>query len=319
MLREMGQYDRNQPVSMKELTSTAWKDTAASILKDLTANAAADAWDEIEELVIVPDGLLWYVPFEALQVGEGDQREPLIAKLRIRYVPTISMAVPDQRPRMRVARTGVVTGRLFPRDEEDVAMKAFGDLKSDDASVFAVPTRPIPPSALYSTQLDRLVVLTDLENDAEGPYDWSPVQIDKGKAGSKLAQWISLPWGGPDEIVLPGFHTAAENALKRGGTGHEVFLQVCGLMATGSRTLLISRWRDGGQTSFELVREFVRELPHRSASEAWQRSIRLAITRELDPNTEPRVRTQPIESPLKADHPFFWAAYMLIDTGAAVK
>ena len=318
MLRDMGHYDRNQPISSKELANDAWKDSAASILSALTGNAPPDAWDEIEELIVVPDGLLWYVPFEALQVGEGDQRESLIDKLRIRYVPTISMAVPDQRPRLRMARTGVVSGRLFPRDDEAVALRAFADLKSDDASVVAL-AKPIPPAAAYSTQIDRLVVLTDLDNDSTGPYDWSPLQIDKGKAGSQLSAWIALPWGGPDEIVLPGFHTAAENALKRGGAGYEVFLQVCGLMATGSRTILLSRWRDGGQTSFDLVREFVRELPHRSASAAWQRSIRLAITRELDPNTEPRVRMQPNDANPKADHPFFWAAYMLIDTGAEPK
>ncbi len=287
MLRDMGHYDRNQPISSKELANVAWKDSAASILNALTGNAPADAWDDIEELIVVPDGLLWYVPFEALQVGEGDQRESLIDKLRIRYVPTISMAVPDQRPRLRVARTGVVAGRLFPKDDEAVAQQAFADLKSDDESVVAL-AKPIPPSSAYSTQIDRLIVLTDLDNDSTGPYDWSPMQIDKGKVGSQLSSWIALPWGGPDEVVLPGFHTAAENALKRGGAGYEVFLQVCGLMATGSRTILLSRWRDGGQTSFDLVREFVRELPHRSASSAWQRSIRLAITRELDPNTEPR-------------------------------
>jgi CHAT domain-containing protein len=318
MLRDMGHYDRNQPVSSKELANKTWKQSAASILNALTGNAPPDAWDGIEELIVVPDGPLWYVPFEALQVGEGDQLEPLIAKVRIRYVPTVSLAVPDARPRLRVARTGVVAGRLFPRDDDDVAQNALADLKSDDASIAGL-SKPIPPFSGYSTQIDRLIVLTDLDNDSTGPYDWSPLQIDKGKAGSTLAAWISLPWGGPDQVVMPGFHTAAENALKRGGAGYEVFLQVCGLMATGSRTLLLSRWRDGGQTSFDLVREFVRELPHRSASDSWQRSIRLAITRELDPSTEPRVRMQANEATLTADHPFFWAAYMLIDTGAEPK
>ena len=42
--------------------------------------------------------------------------------------------------------------------------------------------------------------------------------------------------------------------------GNEVFLSVCGLMANGARTMLLSRWRTGGQTSFDLVREFIQEL-----------------------------------------------------------
>ena len=49
--------------------------------------------------------------------------------------------------------------------------------------------------------------------------------------------------------MLPGFHTAAEDALKRMNRvlpGNDMFLAVCGLMANGSRTLLLSRWRTGG-------------------------------------------------------------------------
>jgi CHAT domain-containing protein len=90
-------------------------------------------------------------------------------------------------------------------------------------------------------------------------------------------------------------------------------------MATGTRTILLSRWRDGGRTTYDLVREFVRELPHRSASSAWQRSVRLAVSSELDVQREPRVKSSSIATPLEAKHPFFWSGYMVIDTGAEPK
>ncbi len=163
-------------------------------------------------------------------------------------------------------------------------------------------------------------MLDDLDNDSKGPYDWAPMAIDRGKSSGSLAQWLKIPWGGPDQIVLPGFHTPAENGLKRGGSGEDLFLTVCGLMATGSRTILLSRWRDGGRTSYDLIREFVRELPHRSASDAWQRSVRLAQSADLDIAREPRVKDIPPESlPVRAVHPFFWGGYMLIDTGVVPK
>ena len=107
------------------------------------------------------------------------------------------------------------------------------------------------------------------------PLGWSPLVLDAGKIGSSLSDWIQLPLAGVDQLILPGFHTPAENALKRGGTGDEVFLAVCGLMASGSRTALISRWRVGGQSMIDLVREFVQELPHESAASAWRRSVLL--------------------------------------------
>ena len=104
LLRDMGQYDRNQPIGIKELANTSWRDVAAEVLKQLTANASADAWTPIEELIIVPDGLLWYVPFETLQIDNGTEKISLIDKVRIRYVPTIACAVPDKRPRRASVR-----------------------------------------------------------------------------------------------------------------------------------------------------------------------------------------------------------------------
>jgi tetratricopeptide (TPR) repeat protein len=319
MLRAMGLHDRTQPISYKELANTEWKEPAAELLQQLTGNAPAETWDQFEELIVVPDGMIWYLPFEALQIKVEDKYVSLIDKVRIRYVPTLSLTIPDPRPRKRLARTAVVAGRLFPKNDESAALATLATMQAEDPEVIRVPNKPVPPSALFTSTIDRLVVFSDLDNDAGGPYSWAPMDVDRGKPASDLASWMALPWGAPDELILPGFHTSAENGLKRAAAGHEVFLTVCGLMATGSRTILMSRWRDGGATSFGLVREFVRELPHRSASEAWQRSVRLAIDSELDILAEPRVKPPPTEMHVKASHPFFWSGYMLIDTGVQVE
>ena len=101
--------------------------------------------------------------------------------------------------------------------------------------------------------------------------------------------------------------------------GREIFLSVCGLMASGGRTLLLSRWRTGGQTSFDLVREFAQELPHASPTEAWQRSVFLAAGSRLNLEAEPRIKRTATEEPPTANHPFFWAGYLLIDSGTAPK
>ncbi len=63
------------------------------------------------------------------------------------------------------------------------------------------------------------------------------------------------------------------------------------------------------------MREFVQELPHESAASAWQRSVELARASELDPNAEPRVKASSADDVITADHPFFWAGYLLADTG----
>lgn len=320
MLREMGNYNRNQPLGLKELSSDDWKATSAALLQPLTAKAPAAAWDEFEELIIVPDGILWYVPFQALQIPSEEKMTTVLDKVRVRYAPTISLAIPDERPRPRVTRTAVVTGSIFPGSEKERAEQWLADLKEDDPIAFGLPVKPPPASAMLAKTFGRLIVLNDLNNLPRSPYGWMPMPVKGGARSGSLARWMQLPWGGPDQVVLPGFHTPAEKALKDGGTGRDMFLTACGLMATGSRTVLLSRWRDGGQISHELMREFVRELPHRSAAAAWQRSVRLAINRKLVWLQEPRVKDLPSDAPpLTAEHPFFWSGYMLLDTGVEPK
>ena len=87
-------------------------------------------------------------------------------------------------------------------------------------------------------------------------------------------------------------------------------------MASGARTVLLSRWRTGGQTSFDLVREFAQELPHTAPADAWQRAVLLATDSRLNLEAEPRVKRSTGEESPRASHPFFWAGYLLVDCGS---
>jgi hypothetical protein len=160
-----------------------------------------------------------------------------------------------------------------------------------------------------------LVVLDDIDDLQKGVFAWGPAQIDRGAPGSTVEAWMNLPWAAPDQLILPGFHTPAEDGLRGKDTGDELMLSTCGLMAAGVRTMLLSRWRTGGQMSMDLVREFLQELPHEDAASAWQRSVLLARSSELDPNLEPRLKGVEEGHLPRAEQPFFWSGYMLIDTG----
>ena len=122
---------------------------------------------------------------------------------------------PGQAPgRGAVDSTAVVLGRLYPRGRPRGGPRAFRRLAEVLPGTVALRS-PLPaPSAVYATLLHRLIVLDDLPINTEaGPYGWSPLPLDRGKPGSTLADWISLPWGGPDQIILPGYHTVAEDSL----------------------------------------------------------------------------------------------------------
>ena len=317
LLRSIGQIDKNQPVDLNTLRSDAWKHAARELLALLLSKADAGFLDNIDELVIVPDSTLWYVPFEALQVGTDDATEPLISRVRVRYTPTIALAIPDQRPATRVAKTAVVAGQLYPRDDTKISEQEFDRIRVAIPGATQLPAPLSVPSNLLAPFCDRLVVLQDIQTDSSGAYGWSPMQLDRGKPGSALSTWMTLPFGSPEQVVLPGFHTSAESALKRGGNGDEMFLAACGLMASGSRTILLSRWRTGGQSSYDLMREFVQELPYTAAANAWQRSVFLKRHDDLFIEREPRVKPSNLVVDVKSSHPFFWAGYILLDTGTS--
>jgi len=322
LLRAMGHYQSNYELSTKELRDTAWKKPAEQVLASIIEGSRADFTQPFDELVIVPDGLLWYVPFEALQVVVDDKSHPLISRFRIRYAPLASLAVPTGRFRAPEGSTAVVVGKLFPRDEDAVAQEAFGELAEVVPGAMALRS-PLPgPSAVYASLFDRLIVLDDLGVSGEGPLGWSPVPLDRNKPGGSLSDWLALPWGGPEEVILPGFHTAAEDSLKgmnRAAPGREIFQTICGLMSSGTQTVLLSRWRMGGQSSFRLIREFTQELPHTSPADAWQRAVFLAAASRVDLEAEPRIKRTPGDEILRGNHPMFWAGYMLVDPGVTPK
>jgi hypothetical protein len=321
LLRAMGQYEPNRELSVDEIDRADWKVPSQELLAAILKGSKADFSKPFEQLIIVPDGMFWYVPFEALQVEVDGELMPLIRRFQIRYAPTVGLAIPDGRGRKPPGNVAVVTGRLFPHEDPAASRAAF-DRIAEVVPGAAALAAPLPaPAALYATLLDRLIVLDDVVAPPPGdPYGWAPIQIDGSKPGNTLGDWLALPWGGPEVVVLPGYHTPAETALKRigpNGAGTDMFLSVCGLMASGVRTVLISRWRTGGKTSADLIREFVQELPFTTPADAWQRAVLLAQDSRLDLTAEPRIRNGAVDEPPKAAHPFFWAPYMLVDSGSS--
>jgi CHAT domain-containing protein len=322
MLRDMGQYGANHEMTVKDVSDAKWKQSAAQTLKTLLANSPADLSQSFNELVIVPDGILWYLPFEALQTPVGGELQSLISRFHIRYSPTLSLCTSPGPGHSSAVNTAVVLGKLYPHDDNAVAQKAFAEFAKVVPGAEAVRVPAPAPSSIYSILSRQLVVFDDVPGPEKTPYDWNPEPVERGKSGNTLDDWLLLPWGGPDVVVLPGYHTASEEALRhirRELPGNEMFLSVCGLMANGSRTLLMSRWRTGGQTSYDLVREFTQELPRTPPADAWQRAVLLAMDSRLNLEAEPRIKRSASDDPPKAVHPFFWAGYMLVDCGDRVE
>lgn len=313
-LRAIGNLDGNGVLTMQQLTDPAWKVAAREALDAFLLNSKVNFGQSFEELIIVPDGQLWYFPWEAAMVG--DPPTTLLSKTRIRYAPTNGLIFNPLNTRSNRLELGVVLGKLHPRGEAKLGDEFLEKLAAKLPGTKQLKGGLNVPSPMFAGLLDQLIVLDDITTVDRGGIDWAPTNLDKSAAGT-LANWLQLPWKRTDVVVLPGFHSLAETTIRdaRLGNGQELFLSSCALMATGARTVVLSRWRPGGASSYELARNFLQELPYAGAAAAWQRSVQLVSESPLDFAHEPRIRAAANPPELKADHPFFWAAFMVIDSG----
>jgi hypothetical protein len=320
-LRDLGNYDGSREMTVEELQSDEWQKSGAKLYQALLEGASLSP-TAMKELIVVPDGLTWYVPFEALVAKVDDQSTPLATLATVRYAPTVGLAFSFEGTWRRVQRTGLAVGEMIPGDKPEERLAATAELQA----VLAGATPLAPPMAASSpavaSVLDALVVLADIDAQGEDPLAWAPLPLDRAEQAGALEQWLLFPGVGPQRVILPGMHTLAERGGKtsrrRGATaepGDELFFASCSLMASGAETMLLSRWRVGGQSTLDLVREFMQGAPNMPAAAAWQRSVQLAMEMPVDPVAELRVKAPKEGTELTAKHPFFWAGYMVVDSG----
>lgn len=323
LLRAVGNFGRNRTFTAKELASEEWQATASQFANQLFNDSRLDL-NQTTELIIVPDGVLWHVPFELLAPKIGGNSKMLIERIPLRYAPTAGFALGDTTPPRPVRTTGIVP----PSGSGSQGEAVVADLEGAVANAVRLGSSMVVPSPVVASVIEQLVVLQEVDLDPAKPYGVSPLPIDRTGNQGGLDAWLRLPVADCQRILLPALHTSAETGLKasrrrsrtggdQGQTeGTELFHLSCSLLASGAKTVLVSRWYVPGQTSRELVREFVRELPNMAADQAWQRSVLLAQRMPLDPEQEPRMKRpdSPADIP-DATHPFLWSGYLLVDTG----
>jgi tetratricopeptide (TPR) repeat protein len=317
VLRDLGNYDANHQLTLADLGKHPWEKSAQAVYRTLFHKSGVNLAMKFDELVVVPDGMLWYFPFEVLPPGESEH-EPLLTKVRLRYAPTIGLSVAEKITQPQHPQVGLVFGKLHPREEDATWKEAKKQMEENLAGSTIWPGAPSGGQATYRLLFDQFLVLDEIKPSEGEPYDFQLGSNEKNKSAHVMSDWMSAALGGPRQVLLPGFRTSAENCFKKGThDGSDVFLATCGLMSTGTRTVLLSRWRMGGQTSYDLTREFTRELPNLSAAEAWQRSVELAMASPLLADREPRLKKPAaLDTQLPpAAHPLFWSGYMLVDRG----
>jgi tetratricopeptide (TPR) repeat protein len=326
LARSLCLFDPVGAVPTSRLAEGDWRGSMERIERMLFENSKVTLAEGIDELVIVPDGWLWYVPFELLPVASsrpGPDEVGGVRRLRdtcrIRYAPTRSLAVMRFEPQA-AGTVGVHVGRMLRSDKTADAGETLAHVGAAVESVAALTADGDVPVPVAAAVCDTLVVFDELAGD--GPVaTWPFLPLGAGKGTLTFGDWLAPPLKRPQRVLLPGLQTAVAGGLEKvpARPGDDVFFATTDLLAAGARTAVVSRWRMGGKTCTDLMTEFLREATAADGSPApaaWQRAVDVVLAEEPDVAREPRIKLSGDSLLEKPVHPLLWAGYMLIDCGA---
>lgn len=262
--------------------------------------------DTVRHLIIVPDGALWRVPFQALQTPRG---KFLIEERAVSYAPSLSAlaVLLERRTRRSAAQPFMLAlgdpanpaaGRL-PEAAREV--QSIGRLYGPERSAVFVD-QAATESAFRSAVAKASVihVATHGVLDDNNPM-YSHVKLAAGAAtdpatDGRLEAWELLDIKiNADVAVLSACQTAS-GAI---GGGEGVVGLSWALFAAGASTAVVSQWEVDSASTTSLMIDFHRRLlTPKSAGAATSDALReSAINLMQDP---------------KFRHPFYWAGFVVI-------
>lgn len=287
----------------------SWKEDAVKLRRLLIPEDTTITSEKFDELIIVPDGPLWYLPFDLLPFLEADS--PLFGEqIKIRYAATPALALRPVSATPASNKIGIATGKFFaPRDLE--LNQQIAD------SIVEVVTDPVrlpdannTPTALMGSEIGHLAIAAPQTPNTSDILLTPMAPYEQGNPLGNLAAWLRFPTQVPTNVVLAGFRTPV--GVGRMGDGSEVFGTLTTLNVAGVRNVLISRWAVGGNSTAILLKEFLQELPFIGMNESWQRAKLVLLGTNLDPAGEPLLTQAEHESEgLTGKQPLFWSGYMI--------
>ena len=302
----------------------SWKEAGAAIRDRLLPDDTILTSSRFDQLIVVPDGPLWYLPFEILplkQLSQEDQPEnpeptedaaiPLLGeKIAVRYAATPGLAMKPVAPPATNKAIGLASSKFFaPRDPEMEESMLQGIVDGMKEPV-RLPLSADVPSSFLGGRVGHLVVAAAQNANLKNPLSANVGGYDRSSPQGSLAAWIRFPAKAPASVAMMGFRTPVDQGQM--GDGNEIFMMLAGLQVAGVRDILISRWAVGGESSAMMLRELTQELPFIGLRESFARARVVLQNSALDPSAEPLLaRAEADIEDLSGSYPLFWAGYLI--------
>jgi CHAT domain-containing protein len=323
------------PITRNDLTAqvTAFRQQLAR--RDLTFRAAANKLHEVlisparaelqgkRTVVIVPDGVLWELPFQALTDTNGHY---LIEDHAISYAPSLTVLremtrVRHQKhganselnllaignPELRNAigeRVSLVhrDEKLQPLPEAEKEVTMLGQLYGPRSAIYIGPDAREDRFKQEAGRFNVLHLATHgILNDASPMYSQIVLaQSDSGEDGLLEAWEIMKLHLNADLVVL----SACESGLGRVGVGEGMIGLTWALFVAGSPTSVVSQWKVESSSTAQLMVEFHRNLLAKTPK------LKLSKAKALQKAALTVLGNKNFR------HPFYWAGFILVGDGS---
>ncbi|HZS44850.1 MAG TPA: CHAT domain-containing tetratricopeptide repeat protein [Blastocatellia bacterium] len=275
-------------------------------------------------LVIVPDGVLWELPFQAL-TDSGNHY--LIETSAISYAPSISVLAEMEKVHRKRAEassnstTLIAFGNPAVSDLTSSRVKAIerdaslGELPDAEAEVKGI-------AEIYGAKQSKVYVKSDarkdlfeaeaskyrivhlathaLLNNASPMYSQVVLAAD-GKQDGLLEAWEIMNLNlNADMVVM----SACETARGRVGAGEGVIGLSWSLFVAGSPTTVVSQWKVDSAATSQLMQEFHRRLNSHNQTE-----------KALSKSEAMREASLKLLRDRRYSNPFYWAGFVLMGDG----
>ena len=307
---ELEQAIKNFRSDLLDYTSWDVKVSSQKLHQWLIAPIATDLTRaQVQTILYAPDGQMRYIPLSALYNG----RQWLIEQYRINYLTALSLM--DLAPRPQ--RPPQVLAAAFTDSNSQIQIGdkgfQFGALPAANQEITSVQKALPQTTTLTGTNFTR----DKLSNQALQPYNLIHLAthaklLSQSPAESFILlnnnEFISLSevknWQLPqvDLMVFSACQTALGGELSNGieiiGFGYQ-------LQQAKVRSVMATLWEISDQKTSELMQTFYQQLSHhqfRSAESLRQAQIQM-------------LRTGNKSIPTIHNHPYYWAAFVLIGNG----
>ncbi len=294
-------------------SAEGWRSNSAALRSMLIPDDVYATMRNAERVIVVPDGPLWYLPFELL--GFDDSATALWAdRFVVTYAPTPGLALHNVAQNRLDRPTGVFSSLFFsPRDAE-LNANHLATVTQSLQLMQTLPSNPPVATSALGESIGRLVVFGVVTPNLSDPSLTTPGLYDAANSDGTIASWLRFPSLVPTQVILPGFRTAGANANL--GDGREISWLLTAMHCCGVRNIVLSRWPVGGESTSLLLKEFLQELPYDDTHRAWHRAVASIRNTPLDPASEPLLsgKDAAIDN-LTGSSPLFWAGYLLDASG----